>query len=83
MARYKVIINRSTCIACGAAPATCNEIFELGDDNGKNRVVAKYSVELTHEISIGIIPEELYECAKSGAEVCPVSAIRVEKIEGE
>lgn len=83
MARYKVIINRSTCMACGAASAACSEIFELGDDNGKNRVVAKYSVELTPEISIGIIPEELYECAKSGVEVCPVSAIRVEKIEGE
>ncbi|AFL66381.1 ferredoxin [Desulfurococcus amylolyticus] len=83
MTRYKVIIDRSTCIACGAAPAACSEVFELGDDNGKNRVVAKYSVKLTPEISIGIIPEELYECAKSGAEVCPVSAIRVEKIEGE
>lgn len=81
MARYRVIVDRVTCIACGAAPAACSEVFELGDDNGKNRVVAKYSVELTPEISVGIVPEELYECAKAGMEVCPVSAIRVEKIE--
>lgn len=81
MAKYKVVINRSICLGCGAAPAACSEVYELGDDNGKNRVVAKYSVELTPEISVGIIPEELYECAKNGADVCPVSAISIEKIE--
>jgi len=81
MAKYKVVINRSICLGCGAAPAACSEVYELGDDNGKNRIVAKYSVELTPDISIGIIPEELYECTKNGADVCPVSAISIEKIE--
>jgi len=81
MAKYKVVINRSICLACGVSSAACSEVYELGDDNGKNRVVAKYSVELTPDISVGIIPEELYECAKNGADVCPVSAISIEKIE--
>ncbi len=81
MAKYRVIVDRVNCLGCGAAPAACPEIFELGDDNGKNRVVAKYSVQTTRDISIGEIPEELYECAKSGADVCPVGAIRIEKIE--
>jgi len=81
MAKYKVVINRSICLACGVASAACSEVYELGDDNGKNRVVAKYSVELTPDISVGIIPEELYECAKNGADICPVSAISIEKIE--
>ena len=80
MAKYRVIVDRSICISCGAAPAACPEIFELGDDNGKNRVVARYSVHTDDSTSIGEIPEELYECAKQGADVCPVNAIKIEKI---
>jgi len=79
--KYRVIVDRNACIACGAAPAACPEVFYLADDNGKNSVVPKYEVEHSESISVGIIPEELYECAKSGAEVCPVNAIRVEPIE--
>jgi len=79
MAKYRVIVDRSRCIACGAAPAACPEVFVLGSDNGKNRVVDRYAVELTPDISIGVVPEELYECARAGAEVCPVDAIRVEE----
>ncbi|MCS7108713.1 MAG: ferredoxin [Sulfolobales archaeon] len=81
MVKYKVTVSRGLCISCGVAPAVCPEIFELGSDNGKSKVVDKYSVELTEDISVGIIPKELYECAKSGADSCPVSAITVEKIE--
>lgn len=81
VARYRVVVNRDACISCGVAPATCPEVYELGLDNGKTKVVDKYSVETNDKISIGIIPEELYECAKSGADVCPVGAIRIEKIE--
>lgn len=79
MANYRIIVDRKSCLGCGAAPAACPEVFELGNDNGKNKVVDKYSVETNESVSIGIIPEELYECAKSGAEVCPVGAIRIEK----
>jgi len=81
MAKYRVVVDRSKCVACGAASAACPEVFELGNDNGKNRVIAKYSVELTPELSVGEIPEELYECARVGAEACPVDAIKIEKIE--
>lgn len=78
MPKYRVIINREACIACGAAPAACPDIFELGSDTGKNRVVEKYSVQTDERVSIGIIPEELRECAENGAAVCPVNAIKVE-----
>jgi len=81
LARYRVIVDRAICISCGAAPAACPEIYELGADNFKNRVVEKYSVKTDDNISIGEISEELYECAKSGADVCPVNAIKIEKIE--
>lgn len=80
MSKYRITVDRVKCIACGAAPATCPDVFELGSDNGKNKVVDKYSVELTQEKSIGVIPEEVYECAKSGADVCPVGAITIEEV---
>lgn len=80
MVQYRVVIDRETCIACGAAPSVCSDVFMLGEDNGKNRVTDKYSVETTEKVSIGVIPEELYECAKSGADICPVAAIKLERI---
>ncbi|MEM1867189.1 MAG: ferredoxin, partial [Zestosphaera sp.] len=39
LVKFRVIVDRTTCIACGAAPAACPEVFVLGSDNGKNRVV--------------------------------------------
>ena len=70
------MVDRAKCIACGAAPAACPEVFELGFDTGKDSVTDKYCLK-----SIGEIPEELYERAKSGADVCPVNAIKVERVE--
>lgn len=81
LVRYRVVVDRARCIACGVAPANCPEVFELGSDNGKNRVVEKYSIKTDEDISIGEIPEELYECARVAAYVCPAHAIRIEKIE--
>ncbi len=81
MVRFRVVVDRSKCIACGAAPAACSEVFELGFDNGKNRVVEKFSIKTDEDISIGEIPEEIFSCAKLGADVCPVDAIKIEKIE--
>lgn len=78
--RYRVKVDRSACIACGAAPTLCPEVFTLGQDNGKNRVAEKYSIEISETTSIGLVPEELYECVKQAADVCPVSAIRVEVV---
>ena len=81
MAKYLVKVNRSLCIACGVAPSLCNQVFELGNDNGKNRIVDKYSSKTGEDYSEGIIPEELYECASTAAQSCPVGAISIEKIE--
>jgi len=79
--KYRIIVNREVCIACGMAPATCPEVFHLAEDNGKNSVVPKYEIEHTDSKSVGVIPEELYGCAKAGADVCPVGAIKIEPIE--
>lgn len=80
MVKYRVIVDRSLCISCGAAPAICPEVYELGPDNQKNRVVERYSTEISESLSVGEIPEELFECAKRGADVCPVAAIRIERL---
>jgi len=58
----------------------CPKVFELDPKNQKNKVVDQYSVELSEVVSVGIIPEELYECAKSAAEACPVNAIKIEEV---
>lgn len=80
MSKYKVIVDRESCISCGAAPATCPQVFEIGSDNGKNRVVERFSIQTNDKLSIGIVPQELYECVRSSAEICPVSAIRIEEV---
>ncbi len=82
MRRFRVVVDRSKCIACGVAWLTCGEVFAAGEDNGKNRVREEYETEHSETVSVGIVPEELYECVKSAAEACPVRAITVEEITG-
>ncbi len=81
MSQVKIIIDRDTCVGCGAAPAACPEIFELGNDNGKNSVVEKYRIEHNEHKSIGVVPLEFFKCVETGASVCPVGAIRYEIID--
>ncbi len=80
MVKYKVVVDRSTCLGCGVAPTVCGKVFALGTDNGKNRVVQKYEIETNENVSIGEVPEDLYECVKSAAESCPVNAIKIEEV---
>ncbi len=78
MAKIRVIVDRDTCIGCGVAPATCPDVFVLGDDNGKNRVVDDWSVKLDEHESIGEVPEDLKDCVQAAVDACPVQAIRFE-----
>jgi len=79
VAKYKVTVDRQTCIACGVAPSLCPEVFMLGQDTGKNMITQKYSVKTTEDVSTGVIPEDLYECVKQAADACPVGAIKIEE----
>ncbi len=79
--RYRVIVDREKCIACGVAPALAPEVFELGADNGKNKVREPYEIETTGTSSTGIIPGDLYDKVKQAAENCPVEAISIEEID--
>jgi len=77
---YRIVVDRNTCIACGLAPSLCPQVFELGEDNGRNRVTNRYNEKTSEEKSVGVVPEDHYECVKEAAEACPVQAIAVEKI---
>jgi ferredoxin len=81
MMKYKIVVDRDSCIACGVAPSLCPQVFVLGEDNGKNRAVEKYSKALSGEKSVGEIPKELYDCAKEAVNSCPVQAISIEEVQ--
>lgn len=76
---YKVAVDRDLCIACGVASTVCPQVFVLGDDNGKNRLLEEYSEKTSGVSSIGRITEELYDCVRKAADSCPVQAINVQK----
>jgi ferredoxin len=76
---YRVTVDRDLCIACGVAPAVCPEVFVLGEDNGKNRLLEEHSEKTSEECSMGSVAEDLYDCVKKAADACPVQAITVEE----
>lgn len=64
----KIKINQEECIGCGSCQAICPEVFEL-DEQGKAIVKDSQSDQgKTNE-----------ECAKEGADICPVEAIQIEE----
>ncbi len=77
---YRVSVDRRLCIACRVAPDLCPDVFVLGVDTGKNRVVAAYSRETTGDVSTGVIPDDLAACARRAAAACPVQAITVDRL---
>jgi len=55
------------CTACGLCPQTCPEVFELGDDDDKARVI------------VDTVPPEAEDTCREAAESCPVEAIHLEE----
>lgn len=56
----KFIVDKDTCIACGACGDTCPEVFEVDD----------YSI-----VKVDDVPAELQESALEAEAGCPVDAI--------
>jgi len=64
---YKIIVDKKKCIGCGACVAQCPENFEIKNDGENKAYVKKAKVN-----ELG--------CNKDAEEVCPVDAIKIEKI---
>lgn len=73
----RVTVRRDICIGCGVAPSLCPDIFILED--GRNRVVDRFSMETNDNISVGKLPEDMLDCIENAVTSCPVGAISYER----
>ncbi|MGB9718828.1 MAG: ferredoxin [Thermoproteota archaeon] len=80
MAKYRVKVDKDTCIACGVCYSTCPEVFEPDEEN-KSQVVSKYRTLASQSVSEGVIDDSVADCAQSARDTCPVQAITVETVE--
>ncbi len=72
----KVTIEREGCISCGVCWATCPEVYEQNAEDAKSQITGKFQVD--GNIAEGSVEENLTECARQGADGCPVQVITVE-----
>ena len=75
--KFKVTVNKETCISCMACASLCGDVFEIGED-GKSQITKKFRTESPTE---GIVGEELAECVQDVDSACPSQSIKVEEIE--
>ena len=79
MAKYKVVVNKETCIADGVCWSLCPQVFEM-DDQGKSRIVEAFRTEDSETRSEGVIGDDLIDCARAAADACPTASITIEEI---
>lgn len=61
----KAIVDKETCIGCGACIDICPEVYRWDDDKA--------------EVYKDPVPEEHEDAAREGAEACPVDAIEIQE----
>ena len=69
MPKY-TIVDKDTCIACGACGASAPDIFDY-DDEGISYVI------LDDNEGTAEVPEELFDDLEDAAEGCPTDSIKV------
>lgn len=69
MAKY-TIVDRDTCISCGACGASAPDIFDYDDDGIAFSLLDKNKGELS-------VPDELLDDLADACEGCPTESIRV------
>jgi len=71
LAKY-TIVDKDTCIACGACGATAPDIFDY-DEEGLSYVI------LDDNEGTAKVPEDLYDDLEDACEGCPTESIKVEE----
>lgn len=71
MAKY-TIVDKDTCIACGACSASAPDLFDYDDDG-----LAENIFEGDGNQGIVEIPESLWEDLEDACEGCPTDSIKV------
>jgi len=79
MAKYKISFDREACIGALACLAVADKFYKESDDGKVDLNDATYN-EDTGKWEL-IIDEDDFDINQEAAEVCPVIAIKVEKIE--
>ena len=79
MAKYKVVINKETCMACGVCWSLCPQIFEI-DEQGKSRIMESFRTEDLESRSEGVVGDDLADCARVAADACPMASIAIEEV---
>ena len=72
----KITIDRENCISCGMCWETCPAVYEQNPGDSKSQIILK--LQTAGDPAAGSIAESLVDCAREGADACPVSVISVE-----
>ena len=79
MAKYKVILDREACIGAAACAAVGPQFWKMVEDGKVDLIGATYNNDTkTWDL---IIDEKDFIVNQESAQVCPVNAIKVVKIE--
>lgn len=73
----KAGIKREDCTSCGTCWETCPEFYEEDPDDHFSRVMGKF--RLNGSKAEGSVPDEMEDCVKEAADLCPVQIISVEE----
>ena len=78
MTKYKIVQFKKDCISCGACAAICPEFWEM-DSEGMAHL--KESKEVDNHWERIINTEDARARNQEAAEACPVTIIKIEKVE--
>lgn len=70
--RKYTIVDKDTCIACGACGAAAPDIFDYDDDG-----LAENRYEDDNNQGVAAIPQKLHEDLEDARDGCPTDAIKV------